>query len=112
MSVNIAKHIPLLKFLAKASKRYINLLLSHPETSLVSAFAEICNNIINGNVPLRGSERFRVKKLKQILIAIGSKRKFPLTKKKLILKKYALKLTAAIIPPALRLFEKYLKQDD
>lgn len=66
-------HKDLLKVLAKAKPSLRKAILREAEKALVYSICEICDNTLNGNVPLKDSEKQKLRKHKKILRQLASK---------------------------------------
>lgn len=66
-------HKTLLRVLAKAPPALRKAVLKEADKALVFSICEICDNTLSGNVPLKETERHKLKKHKKILRALASK---------------------------------------
>jgi len=67
-------HKDLLKVLAKAKPSLRRAILREADKALVFSICEICDNTLNGNVPLKDSEKKQLRKHKKIIRLLAERR--------------------------------------
>ena len=73
MSVRIKRHAHVLRALATLHPSVRKAILTHPSRELINCISECCINVLNGNVPLSGSQKAKLTRYKRQIRNVAGK---------------------------------------
>lgn len=74
MSHTVREHFPLLEYLLKCKRKPQTAELLLKDKGLFKSLCEICLNILNGNLKMRGKDKEKLKKYKKTIRHLGDKK--------------------------------------
>lgn len=94
----VRKHLPLLQTIQKVKPSIRKQILENADTSLITTILECIHNVINGNVPLKKSQRNKLMRYKNILRSLAKSKASIKHKKKIIVQSGGAFLPALLVP--------------